>query len=356
MQPSVLIVDTQAAHRSLMKGILKAEPYRVFEAATAHEAFQLIEDNSIDLVIADFGLCQIDGFDLCRKIKSHRRHRLIQLLVLANRHSGEAEMRALEAGADDFMARPIQPVVFRTRLRASLRCKRTMDSLEEAESIIFTLARVVEHRDHTTGSHCERLAVFSQALGRTLGLCDDDLIALQRGSYLHDIGKICVPDSILHKEGPLTSEEWAIMREHTIQGEAICRPMRTLAPVLPIIRSHHERWDGSGYPDGLAGEDIPLLARILQIADVFDALTSRRSYKPAYSLEDAANVLHEEAVRGWRDRDLVAAFVSLINRPGGIAITMGDDAIDPIAQVHQSDLANLGESLSRLDEATAGKP
>ena len=162
--------------------------------------------------------------------------------------------------------------------------------------------------------HCERLASYSIELAHALGLPRQEQLALFRGGYLHDIGKISIPDSILFKRGLLTEEEWEVMRQHTIRGEQICSPMKTLAPVLPIIRSHHERWDGSGYPDGLAGEDIPLLARILQVADIYDALTTARPYKPAFSHDRAIAIMLEEVRRGWRDPELVPLFAEVVKR------------------------------------------
>ncbi|MEO8028039.1 MAG: HD-GYP domain-containing protein, partial [Bryobacteraceae bacterium] len=154
---------------------------------------------------------------------------------------------------------------------------------------------------------------------QALGLSRPELLALYRGGYLHDIGKVSIPDSILFKRGLLNEEEWATMRLHTVRGEQICRPMKTLATVLPIIRNHHERWDGSGYPDGLAGEKIPLLARILQVADIYDALTTSRPYKPAFTHDEAMQILEDEAHRGWRDPELVPLFGQLRHplMPGG---------------------------------------
>jgi putative two-component system response regulator len=182
--------------------------------------------------------------------------------------------------------------------------------LEEAETILFALAQTVEQRDVYTGQHCQRLAVASVMLGEALGLSHSDLTALYRGGYLHDIGKISIPDAILFKQGLLCEEEWEVMRSHPVRGEEICQPMKSLWPVLPIIRNHHERWDGTGYPDGLAGEDIPLLARILQVADIYDALITERPYKPALSHDQAFALMEEEVRRGWRDPELVPLFVS----------------------------------------------
>jgi putative two-component system response regulator len=228
--------------------------------------------------------------------------------MLTNVQGIENEIAGIASGADEFLLKPLHPAVVRTRIRAMLRNKAAIDSLEEAETILFALAQAVEQRDRYTGGHCQRLAALSVALGEALGLPRHNLLALHRGGYLHDIGKISIPDAILFKKGRLTDEEWEVMRSHTLLGEQICLPMKSLAPVLPIIRSHHERWDGSGYPDGLRGEQIPLLARILQVVDIYDALTTARSYKPAYTHDQALAILDEEVRRGWRDPELVSIF------------------------------------------------
>jgi putative two-component system response regulator len=193
-----------------------------------------------------------------------------------------------------------------------LRQKALIDSLEEAETILFALAQAVEQRDTATGSHCQRLASLSMLLGQTLGLPPEELTALYRGGFLHDIGKISVPDAILFKNAALTEQEWAIMRKHPLKGEEICRPMKSLRPVLPIIRNHHERWDGSGYPDGLEKQQIPLLARILQIVDIYDALINARPYKIALSPQDAVEIIQEEVRKGWRDPEVVHAFIAIL--------------------------------------------
>ena len=233
-----------------------------------------------------------------------------------------------------------------------LRSKRTLDSLEEAETIIFAMAETVEQRDKETGHHCQRLAALSVALGTALGLPEDDLLALYRGGYLHDIGKIAIPDSILFKRGVLNEEEWLVMRSHTLKGEAICRRMRSLAPVLPIIRNHHEKWDGSGYPDGLAGEQIPLLARILQLADIYDALTSRRSYKSAFSADEAVAMLQKEAAMNWRDPELVSVFVEMVRQPNFVAHSAALFAPDPahsdLSSREAAELQTMRESLARM--------
>jgi putative two-component system response regulator len=283
----------------------------VLEAARPSKALEIIESRKVDLVVTEILCPEINGLELCRRLKSRRSTRLIPILILTSVPGVEYEVAGMESGADEFLTKPLPPPVIRTRIRALLRNKRLLDSLDEAESILFGLAQSVEHRDECTGAHCTRLATYSVALGRAMGLEPCDLVTLHRGGYLHDIGKIGVSDAVLFKRTALNEEEWREMRTHTVRGTEICRPMRSLAPVLPIIRSHHEKWDGTGYPDGLSGEDIPLLARILQIADIYDALTTERPYKEALPHEDAVRILLDEVRQGWRDPRLVTAFVEL---------------------------------------------
>ncbi len=309
---TILIVDSEEINRRLLKAIFKTTPYKILEARRASEATALLESEKIDLVILDLMLPEMSGPELCRWMKARRLTQLTPVLMITSIHGVENEIAGISSGADEFLIKPLHPAVVRTRVRAMLRNKALIDSLEEAETILLALAQTVESRDPYTGKHCQRLAVSAVMLGEALGLSSQDLTALYRGGYLHDIGKIAIPDAILFKRGKLSSEEWEIMRSHPVRGEDICRPMQSLAPVLPIIRSHHERWDGTGYPDGLAGDEIPLVARILQVVDIYDALTTERPYKPALSPEEAFVVMQEEVLRGWRDPELVPLFESTI--------------------------------------------
>ncbi len=307
---TILIVDSEEINRRLLKGIFKTAPYRMLESRRASEAMALLQSEKIDLVILDLMLPEMSGPELCRWMKADRRTQLIPVLMVTNVQGVENEIAGISSGADEFLIKPLHPAVVRTRIRAMLRNKALVDSLEEAETILFALAQTVEQRDVYTGQHCQRLAVASVMLGEALGLSHADLTALYRGGYLHDIGKISIPDAILFKQGLLSEAEWEVMRSHPVRGEEICQPMKSLWPVLPIIRNHHERWDGTGYPDGLAGEDIPLLARILQVADIYDALITERPYKPALSQDQAFGLMEEEVRRGWRDPELVPLFMS----------------------------------------------
>ena len=193
-----------------------------------------------------------------------------------------------------------------------MQLKHFTDDLDSAEAVLRSLALMIEARDSYTEGHCDRLARYANDLGRVLQLPADDLVALGRGGYFHDIGKIAIPDSILLKPGKLTPEEFERMKQHTVIGEKLCGDLRALHEVRPIVRHHHEHLDGSGYPDGLAGDDVPLLAQIIAIVDVFDALTTERPYRSARPCEEAFQVLTDEAMKGWRDRALVDAFVEIV--------------------------------------------
>ena len=311
--PTVLIVDDLEINRRLLKAMLRSTNYRFLEARRANDALHILETEPVDLVILDLMIPGLSGPEFCRHVKNNRKTKLVPVLMITSLHGVENEIQGINSGADEFLTKPLHPALVRSRISAMLRNKAAVDSLEEAETILFALAQAVESRDPYTAGHCERLATYSVAVGNVLGLSRQELVALHRGGYLHDIGKVAVPDKILHGTEKLTTEEWEVMKMHTTRGEEICRPMKSLKPVLPIIRSHHERWDGTGYPDGLAGENIPLLARILQVVDIYDALITARTYKPALSHEEAIRILEEEAAKNWRDPDLVALFANISN-------------------------------------------
>jgi putative two-component system response regulator len=340
--PTILIVDDLDLNRRLLKAMLKASTYRILEAKRPSAALALLQEEKVDLVIVDFMMPEMSGPDFCRLLKSNRKTQLIPILMTTGLQGAQHEIEGIDSGADEFLLKPLLPSVTRTRIRNMLRNKAVIDSLDEAESILFALAESVEQRDKYTGLHCERLAAYSISLGQALGLSKSDQLALYRGGYLHDIGKVGIPDAILFKRGLLTEAEWQVMRQHTLRGEEICRPMKSLAPVLPIIRSHHERWDGSGYPDGLRGEQIPLLARILQVADIYDALTTARPYKPAFSHPHAVEIMLEESRRGWRDPELVPLFAEITHNASAQAAAPWPSE----AAIHQS-LENMQRELMK---------
>jgi putative two-component system response regulator len=306
---TVLIVDDEDAHLDLVESILEPDDYAVMTTTSPEQALRILESEPVDLVILDMLMPDMDGLAFCRRVRENPHTKQIQILMLTGLIGLEQD--SIDSGADEFMEKPYSPEALRSRVRAMLRHRNAIERLEEAESILFALAVAVEQRDAYTAGHCERLATYSVALGMKLRLKPRQLLALYRGGYLHDIGKIGMPDSILFKPAALTEAEWVTMRTHTILGENICRPMRCLGDVLPIIRSHHERWDGSGYPDKLKREQIPLLARILQLADVFDALTTKRPYKIALTTREALHVMEHEAEQGWYQPELIELFMRI---------------------------------------------
>lgn len=309
---TVLAADDLPENLTLIRDILASDRCRIITARNGKEALERAFQHQPDLVLLDVMMPELNGYEVCHRLKSHRDTQLIPVIMITALTDLEDKIRGIEAGADDFLNKPFNLAEFAARVRSLLRLKQITDELESAETVLFSLALGVEAKDPNTIGHCERLARYSVKLGEKLGLDNGSLKALQRGGILHDIGKLGVPDSILLRPGPLSVEEWEVMQQHTLIGERICRPLRSLNGVLPIIRYHHERWDGGGYPDGLKGEEIPVTARILQIVDVFDALCSPRPYKPSYSVSQVVRQLHSEVLQGWRDPLLTCEFIRLI--------------------------------------------
>jgi putative two-component system response regulator len=256
---------------------------------------------------------QVDGLEVCRRLKQNPETCLTPVVLVTGLTASEDRIRGIEVGANDFLSKPIDRNELLARVKSLLSLKAYTDELERAESVLFALARSIEGKDPYLEGHCERLSSYSARLGKCIGLSPEEITALRRAGIVHDIGKVAVPDAILLKPGPLTAEEWKIMREHPVVGERICGPLRSFRLVLPIIRHHHERLDGSGYPDGLTGEQIPMGARVLQIADVYDALTTARPYKGPFSPEDALEVMTEEVRKGWWDPALFGTFKEMLS-------------------------------------------
>jgi putative two-component system response regulator len=307
----ILVVDDLGGNRQLLTRLLEHDGYAVCTATNGDEALQRIAQGEVDLVLLDVMLPGLNGFDVCREVKRQADSRLIPIVLITALQDSDSKVRGFDAGADDFITKPFNPHELRARVRSLLRLKRYTDDLDTAEAVIVSLALTIEARDVSTEGHCQRLAAYATALGAALGLNDDDLAALERGGFLHDIGKVGIPDAILLKPAILTADEYTVVKQHTIIGDRLCGELRSLRRVRSIVRHHHERRDGSGYPDGLVGDAIPLLAQIIAIVDVFDALTTVRPYKGAVSVETAYQELRSEVKRGWHRADLVEMFVAL---------------------------------------------
>jgi putative two-component system response regulator len=316
---SILIVDDHRLNAELLREMLAMRGYDASVVSSAADAEEEIRRQAPDLILLDVIMPGKTGYELCRELKDDPETRLIPIVMITGLNAHEDRLKAIEAGADDFLTKPISPEELFARAKSLLKLKEFTDELETAESVLCTLGLSVEARDPYTEGHCERLARNASDLGCYLNLEEECVIALRRGGYLHDLGKICVPDEILKKGTNLTPEEWEIMKKHPLTGEAICRPLKSLRLVLPIIRHHHEHSDGSGYPDGLKAADIPLLPRILQVVDIYDALRTARPYKPALTHEQAAVTMREEAKSGLWDDELVDEFFNMLSKRRQVA-------------------------------------
>jgi putative two-component system response regulator len=304
----VLVVDDTEGVRALFSRLLSADGHEVVLAADGDGALEAVRTHAPDVILLDVSMPGPDGLEVCRRLKADPATRLTPVILVTGQSELSDRIRGIEAGADEFLAKPVHPHELRVRVRSLTRLKHLLDALDSAEAAFMALALTIEARDPLTRGHCERLARHAVRLGRALGLPDEDLHALHRGGYLHDVGKVGIPDSVLLKEGPLTPEESALMRRHPEIGATLCAPLQSLRRVRPIILHHHERLDGSGYPAGLRGDDVPLLAQVVGIVDVYDALTSTRPYRRALTPTQAIEHLLREADLGKFRRAYIETF------------------------------------------------
>jgi len=311
-RPSILIVDDNPTVAELLRSHLKPYPYTVTVAHDGEEALEKVQGEPPDLILLDLMMPRISGFEICQRIKGDKRTQFIPIIVITALTEQEDKLKAIELGADDFLVKPINRLELTTRIKSLLRMKLMHDDLDTSESILFSLAAALESKDFYTRGHSDRVSSLAVDIAKRMGLAERQVESLRRGGLLHDIGKIGVKESILLKPGKLTDEEMAHIRTHTSRGYEICAPLKSLEPCLPIIRSHHERMDGQGYPDGLASSDIPIEARITAVADSFDAMTTDRPYRGGMSMVEARAIFENEIDSGQWDPDCVRAFFAVL--------------------------------------------
>jgi putative two-component system response regulator len=309
--PVVLVVDDGAANRELIEACLAGIDCEIRTAEDGRTALKLIEDDAPDLVLLDVQMPGMDGYEVCSRIRARPRGALLPVVMITALDHTHDRVMALEAGADDFMSKPVERVELVARVRSALRLKALYDTLDSVDQVIFSLAAAVEAKDSLTEKHTQRVGECARLIGERMNLPEADLDALYRGGIIHDIGKIGLPDSILLKPAPLDPDEQVRMRTHPLIGETIVRPLRSSNGLLPIIRHHHERYDGTGYPDGLRGEQIPRLARIVSVCDAYDSLINDRPYRPRRSPEEAMAILSSGAGVQW-DPTVVSMLASQV--------------------------------------------
>ena len=306
----ILIVDENPLSRMTTADLLSLDGYEVLETDSESAIFNSITKHP-DLILLDAMLRKVDSFAFCRQLKQDYRTANIPVVLTTLTDSREHRIKVMEAGGDDVLLKPLNKVELSARVKTLINQKRLNDGLDQTEQVLFTIAKAVDRRSINNGGSV-RIASMVKSFAEYLGLTPAEIEDLCFAAHLHDIGTIAIPDAVMLKKGELTTEEKELIRQHVLFGEEICQPLRNRSGVLPIIRNHHERWNGTGYPDGLSGTDIPYLAQIFQIIDIYDALTSDRPHKKAYSSIEALKIITEETRKGWRNPKLVEKFTAFI--------------------------------------------
>jgi putative two-component system response regulator len=301
----ILIVDDLAENREILKGLLEVEGHDLETAKDGMEAVEHATANPPDLILMDVTMPRLTGFEACRLLKADPRTELVPIVLVTGLLAREDRIQGIAAGCDDFLTKPVDSEQLIARTRTLLRTKALVDELEQAENVLVSLATALDAKDNYTSGHSQRVGSYAEALGAAVGLAGKERRNLRRAGLLHDIGKIGTDLAYLNKPGPLTTAEYEEVKRHPVIGYEICLPLRTMAPLLPLIRGHHERLDGRGYPDGLTADRIPEALRCLTVADVYDALTSDRSYRKAMTVDAALALMRKEATVGMWDRRIV---------------------------------------------------
>ncbi|MGV2827530.1 HD-GYP domain-containing protein [Myxosarcina sp. GI1(2024)] len=308
----ILIIDDSRLSRMTIADLLSLDGYEVLELDGDSSTFDFIVENEPDIILLDVMTKGLDAFEICQQLKQTSITSDIPVVLMTLTDRREYRLQGIQAGVDEFLVKPIDRIELLSRVKSLIDRKRLNEGLYQTEQVLFSIAKAVESRS-SNGDSSARTTVLAQTFGEYLQLAPEDIDHLVFAAHLHDIGTIAIPDAVILKKGKLTSEEQELIRQHVLIGEKICQPLRNRRGVLPIIRHHHERWDGTGYPDGLAGDKIPYLAQIFQIIDIYDALISERPHKQAYSPEEALEIIADETRKGWRNPTLIAKFAAFVH-------------------------------------------
>ena len=322
----VLIVDDEYVGRETLQSVLEGEGYELEMAENGFQAIEKAKALLPDVILLDVMMPGMTGFEVCQRIRSDPQIAEIPIIILTALDDREPLLHALKAGADDFISKPFDRYELRARLLGITRLNRYQKLIQERaklreantqllnayEATIEGLSRALDLRDRETEGHSRRVTDLTVKLAEAMGMGEEELMHIRRGALLHDVGKIGIPDSILHKPSTLTEEEWVIMRKHPQFAYDMLHSIEYLRPALDIPYSHHEKWDGTGYPRGLKGEEIPLTARLFAVADVWDALTSDRPYRAAWNKEQALEYIREQSGKHF-DPQVVELFFKIIS-------------------------------------------
>jgi putative two-component system response regulator len=302
---NILIADDDKDYRELYSDLLRSEGFQTFCAKDGAQALAVLHHERIDLALVDVMMPKMDGMSVCREVKNNPETRLVPILLVTGWASDRGLLTGIESGADAYLKKPIDNIELITRVRALIEKKRFTDDLENTERVLLSFTEIAEAKNPYTAGHGYRVSQSALRLATHIGLSSEEREWVRRGALLHDIGKVGVPDKILNKPGPLNAEERIILNSHTYVGERICAPLASCRPLLQIVRNHHERLDGSGYPDGLWGRQISIMTRVVSLADVYDGLTTDRPYHPSFSHRQAIFQIRREAKQGSWDLGIV---------------------------------------------------
>jgi len=309
----ILIIDDSRENLALLRELLEEEDYTVVTAADGEEGMELIRRYFPDLVLLDVVMPSITGYEVCRTLKNDPLYQFIPVILITSLDSLDDKVRGLESGADDFIHKPFNRVELLARVKSLLRIKSLIDRLERTESILFTLANIIEAKDNYTEEHTKRVGRYAVEIAKEMRLDDEYYEIMKKGGMLHDVGKIGIPERILLKRSSLTDKEFEVMKTHTTIGEKICAPLKSIGKVIPIIKYHHERIDGTGYPDGLEGNSIPIEAKIISVCDAYDAMITDRPYRKRLASEEALEIINGGAGTQW-DTEIVRVFTLLVKK------------------------------------------